>query len=107
MCVNFRESKKGGGVEENKESIDETLPIERKLYQFPKIVERSAKEHSPHYLCTYLHELSREFNSFYGRVHIVKKGDSGSGYKVFVTNATRNVVRNGLHLLGMSAPDNM
>jgi arginyl-tRNA synthetase len=84
-----------------------TKNIERILIHFPEVVERAGKEYAPHYVATYLHLLSSAFNAFYGGTPIVKKDDLESSYKLFVTEAVGNVLKNGLYLLGIGAPDKM
>jgi len=81
--------------------------IEKLLYRFPEIVERSAKEFAPHYIANYLVDIARAFNAFYGNNKIIDKDDSMSSYKVALTLAFSNVIKNGLYLLGIKAPDRM
>ncbi len=81
--------------------------LERLLYRFPEVVERSAKEYSPHYVATYLIDLARAFNAFYGETKIVDANDPASPHKVALTKATAIVIRNGLNLLGIQAPEKM
>jgi len=88
----------------NKREITE---LEKMLYRFPEVVERSGKEYSPHYIATYLIELSSSFNNFYGKGKIVDKTDIESPYKVALTEAFSIVLKNGLNLLGIQAPERM
>jgi arginyl-tRNA synthetase len=81
--------------------------LEKKLYRFPEVVERAGKEYSPHYIATYLIELASSFNGFYGKGKIVDKTDIESSYKVVITEAFSIVLKNGLNLLGISAPEKM
>ena len=81
--------------------------IEKKLAQFPEVVSRSANERAPHFVSTYLIELSALFNSWYANVTIVSKDDSLSAYKVALTQAVRTVLENGIKLLGMRVPEKM
>ncbi len=81
--------------------------IERLLYRFPEIVERAGREYEPHYITTYLMELAGLFNSFYAKEKIVDSSDPQSPYKVTITNAVAIVLKNGLALLGIPAPEKM
>lgn len=81
--------------------------MERLIYRFPEVVLRSAQEFSPHYIVNFLTELARAFNSFYGNNQIVDKGDKNSPYKIVLTEAFSIVMKNGLHLLGIQAPEKM
>src|SRR5665811_1761991 len=80
---------------------------ERLLYRFPEVVLRSAGEYAPHYIANYLIDLARSFNSFYGNTIIVDKNNIESAYKVALTEAFSIVMKNGLHLLGIQAPEKM
>ena len=85
----------------------ETDLLEKLLYRFPEVVERAGEEYSPHYIASYLIEISSAFNSFYGNNKIVDKTDLNSPYKVALTLAFSEVLKNGLTLLGISAPERM
>ncbi|MEK7175773.1 MAG: DALR anticodon-binding domain-containing protein, partial [Patescibacteria group bacterium] len=76
--------------------------IERLLYRFPEIVERAGKEYAPNYITTYLTELASAFNNFYAQEQIV-----GNNYRVAITQAFKNVMKNGLDILGIPAPERM
>ena len=84
-----------------------TFEVEKLLYKFPEVVLRSAKEYEPHYIANYLIEIARAFNSFYGNTVIVNKEDKTSSYKVALTYAFTFVMKTGLHLLGIKAPEKM
>jgi len=81
--------------------------LEKILYRFPEVVERAGSEYSPHYIATYLIELASSFNNFYAQGKIVDKNDIDSPYKIALTEAFSIVLKNGLHLLGIQAPEKM
>lgn len=81
--------------------------VEKLLYRFPEVVLRSAHEHQPHYIANYLIEVARSFNSYYGNTMIVNKDDKTSAYKIALTFAFTFVMKKGLHLLGIVAPEKM
>ena len=85
----------------------EIFEVEKLLYKFPEIVLRSAQEYEPHYIANYLIEVARAYNSFYGNNMIVDKEDKTSSYKVALTYAFSFVMKTGLHLLGIEAPNKM
>jgi arginyl-tRNA synthetase len=85
----------------------QNFELERLLYKFPEIVERSVNEYEPHYIANYLIEIARSFNSFYGNNLIVKKDDTDSPYKVALTAAFSLVMQKGLYLLGIEIPERM
>ncbi len=85
----------------------EIFEVEKLLYRFPEIVLRSASEYEPHYIANYLIEVARAYNNFYGNTVIVKKDDKTSSYKVALTFAFTFVIKKGLYLLGIEAPEKM
>mgnify|MGYP001589891937 FL=1 len=85
----------------------EVVDLEKMLYRFPEIVFRASKEFEPHYVANYLIELARMYNSFYGNTQIINKDDDSSSYKVALTSAFSVVMKNGLYLLGIEAPEKM
>ncbi len=85
----------------------EIFEVEKMLYKFPEVVARSVSAYEPHHIASYLIEVARAYNSFYGNNVIVDKADSNSPYKVALTYAFSFVMKNGLHLLGIEAPRKM
>ncbi len=84
------------------------LTVLRKLHQFAEIVELTVQQYSPNTLCTYLFELSQNFNTFYQEVPIMKETDvQKQMFRQNLINATAQVLKNGLNLLGIEAPEEM
>lgn len=84
----------------------ETYEVEKLLYRFPEVVERAGREYAPHYITTYLTELSSAFNKFYADEKILSD-DPESPYRLATTRAFHVVIRNGLSVLGIPAPERM
>ena len=102
------EKASGEGISASlKTATKETSETEKLLYRFPEVVERSAKEFEPHYIATFLTELARSFNTYYGNTKIVDKENSASAYRVALTEAFSVVMKNGLQLLGIESPEKM
>jgi arginyl-tRNA synthetase len=85
----------------------QTTNLEKHLYRFPEVVAAAGTDLAPNAIATYLLELSSEFNSFYGSTQIIDINDSYSGYKVKLTQAFAQTMKNGLYLLGISVPEKM
>jgi len=83
-----------------------THEIERLLYRFPEIVERAGKEYAPHYITTYLTELASSFNNFYAHEQIIDNSPE-SPYRLAIAKAFNIVMKNGLTILGIPAPERM
>lgn len=90
----------------NTNELGNTRQIERLLYRFPEVVERAGKEYAPHYITTYLTELASSFNNFYAREQIISEDDE-SPYRLMITKAFNIVMKNGLTILGIPAPEKM
>lgn len=95
-------------------SISENIPegwqtknIERLLERFSSVVEKAGREYSPHYLVTYLIDLSGEFNSFYAEGKIIDEKDPTSSYKLYITKVFVDVMTEGLRLLAIKVPEKM
>jgi len=81
--------------------------LEKLLIRFPEVVERAGKEYAPHYLATYLTELTSAFSTFYAKQIVVDKNDVNSPARVALVQAFSIVLKNGLNLLGIKVPDRM
>ena len=106
-CSIMRKAKSEGLVADTHISTSDVQTVERLLYRFSEVVERSQAEYEPHYVATYLTELAGEFNAWYAKEQIVKSDDETSPYKVALTQAFRITMKNGLWLLGIKAPERM
>jgi len=80
--------------------------VSRLVTRFPETVETAANELEPHLLVNYLIALASAFNSWYAQVHILD-GTKEAPHKVAIVDAVRATLRNGLWLLGISAPEKM
>lgn len=76
------------------------------LARFPEVVLRASEEREPHYIANYLILVAREFNSFYGNTTILD-GAPDQSYKLALTKGVGMTLRNGLWLLGITAPERM
>ncbi|PCI30237.1 arginine--tRNA ligase [Candidatus Wolfebacteria bacterium] len=86
----------------------ETTNLERYLERFPEVVALAQNENAPHRVVTYLTELASAFNSFYAQGKIIDSANGEvSGYKLALTKAFSTVMKNGLWLLGIEAPERM
>lgn len=77
----------------------------RKLGEYPEVVEQATSELMPHHICTYLYELAQKFNNFYEHNRVV--GDAREDVRLQLVQAYADTLKNGLQLLGITAPDKM
>ncbi|MDZ4205976.1 MAG: DALR anticodon-binding domain-containing protein, partial [Patescibacteria group bacterium] len=87
-------------------SVRETHGVEKLLYRFPEVVERACREYAPQYITTYLTELAGSFNNFYANEQIIDDSPE-SPYRLAIAKAFNVVMKNGLTILGISAPKSM
>lgn len=87
------------------EAEDSELTILKKIQEFPKTVETAVNDMMPHHIAVYLFELAQVFNSFYEKERII--GSEREGQRVRLVTAYAQVLKNGLSILGISAPESM
>ncbi len=76
-----------------------------KLLQYPMATTKAIAELAPHLVCTYLYELTQQFNRFYEHNRIV--GDDRQNERATLVAAYAQVLKNGLELLNIPAPDKL
>lgn len=87
---------------------EEVTNLERLLFRLPEVVESAISEYAPQYIVTYLLEIARAFNSFYAEKQIIDSENIEiSGHRLAIAQATQIVLKNGLGLLGIIAPERM
>ncbi len=96
-------------IEANTEALSSPveLALLQKLIDFPDTVEIAAKEFSPHLIAFYLRELASEFHSYYNSTRFLVTEISLQHARLALIASIRQVLRNGLRLLGVSTPDKM
>lgn len=77
------------------------------LLNFARIVEDTAQHYRPHVLCHYLIELSQAFNEFYHSCVVISDDQELMKARLLVVDCVRQVLENGLDLLGIEAPKEM
>lgn len=80
----------------------------RRLYGFEGVVEQAAREYSPAQVANYLYDLAKEFNQFYHECPIGKELKvQVQSMRLQLTRVVIEVLRTGLSLLGIDAPEKM
>jgi len=77
------------------------------LLEYPDAVESAARDLAPHLIAFYLRELAAGFHSYYNAARFLVDDESVKRARLALAAAVRQVLRNGLALLGVSAPDRM
>lgn len=86
---------------------EEELSLIRKLAEFSSLVEEIAIDLAPHRLTYYLTELAGNFHRYYNKYRIVIEDRNLSIARLSLSAAVKIVIKNGLDLLGVSAPEEM
>ncbi|MGE4319392.1 MAG: arginine--tRNA ligase [Deferribacterales bacterium] len=92
----------------DKISSKEELELIKKIYDYNSVLEQAARGRQPHRMAYYLQELAALFHAYYFNNTIINAEDSElTSVRLSIAVAVGNAVRNGLGLLGVSAPDRM
>ncbi len=87
---------------------DAEMRVARQLSRFPECLEQACRENEPSLISTYLIELATVANKFYHEVPVLTREDQGLVQaRVVLVDCIRTVLRTGLSLLGMQAPEEM
>ena len=78
-----------------------------RISEFPETLSVAAKECAPHTLCFYLKDLAGDFHAFYNAERVLVEDEAVRNARLALLLAARQVLRNGLDLLGVSAPEKM
>ena len=78
-----------------------------RLGDYPEMLHDAAQDLAPHQLAFYLRELAGEFHAYYNAERVLVPEPAVRMARLGLLLAIRQVLRNGLGLLGVSAPDKM
>jgi len=78
-----------------------------KLAAYPEVIEKSALNEEPHALAHYLRELANLFHTYYNAHSFIVDEPAMRDARLNLISAVKQVIHNGLSLLGVSAPENM
>ena len=86
-------------------------PAERalvmRLADWPVAVSEAEERRAPHRVAAYLIDLARDFHAFYHRCRVVGEPDDVAAFRLDLCTATAGVIRTGLDLIGVEAPQRM
>lgn len=81
------------------------------LGEFPRVLATAGELREPHRVARYLEELAGKYHRFYDNCQILPKGDEEvtdlTHARLWLADATRTVIANGLTLLGVTSPERM
>ena len=103
--------RKGGRGDLNKASFEKAEKYKElimKIAEFPEITKTAALDLAPERIAVYLNSLADSFNEFYHKEPVAKEPDEGlRNLKLLLVEAIANVMKKGLELLGIEAPERM
>jgi arginyl-tRNA synthetase len=92
-------------------SHDREATLMRTIGEFGRVLKSAADLREPHRVCRYLEDLAGDYHRFYDSCRVLPQGDESPGAihaaRLALCDATRQVIANGLAILGVSAPERM
>ncbi|WP_027960302.1 arginine--tRNA ligase [Halomonas halodenitrificans] len=86
---------------------DQEKALMNRLARFPDAVAHAAAAREPQQIAQYLHDLAADFHTCYNAVKVMVEDDALRNARLALGLATRQVLRNGLELMGVGAPEEM
>jgi len=83
------------------------LSLAAKLAAFPEVIENAARDQAPHAIAFWLRELAAEFHAWYNAERLLVDDEAQKRARLALAVAVRQVICNGLRILGVSAPEAM
>tara|TARA_B110000014_G_C20126860_1_gene601345 strand:- start:13556 stop:15349 length:1794 start_codon:yes stop_codon:yes gene_type:complete len=79
----------------------------KQLKVYPEIIRNAAEKYEPHLVCYFLRELASNFHSYYNNERILIKDKELQSSRLLLIGAIKQVMANGLEIIGVSAPESM
>ena len=115
ICSVLRQMREKGMTFDQQTGIDhlqllkeaEELKLLTRLADYPEIIQNAAADYAPHQLGYYLRDLANDFHGYYNACQILVEDQHLRHARLCLICAVRQVIRNGLEILGVSAPETM
>lgn len=99
--------RENGLAELAQNSVDAEVDLAKRLTQYPATLINSAEQLEPHTMTHYLRDLASEFHTYYNSNKVLVDDQKVRDARVTLCIAVQQVIKNGLNLLGVSAPESM
>ncbi|RFF27395.1 MULTISPECIES: arginine--tRNA ligase [unclassified Wenzhouxiangella] len=96
-----------GEVAVERLETDQEQELLRMVGRFPELIESAARQRAAHVIAHYLHELAAGFHSWYNATPFLVDDEDVRNARLNLVTAVGQVLRNGLDLIGVSAPEEM
>ncbi|MBU5670142.1 arginine--tRNA ligase [Peptoniphilus sp. MSJ-1] len=83
------------------------IDIIRSLYNFTDVVIDAHEKYEPYFITRYVVELAKNFNKFYNQTQILVEDEKLKNTRLLLCYGVKNVIKEGLYLLGIKAPEKM
>lgn len=96
-----------GAVDTAHIASDSAYELAKLIYRFPQVVEDAGEKYEPSVVTRHVVDVAQGFNKFYHDEHILVDDEEEKKAKLLLTYAAKQTIKNGLALLGISAPERM
>lgn len=86
---------------------DSEVAVAKRLSEYPQHIENAARNFEPHVITHYLRDLASEFHTYYNSHKVLVDDAQLKSARVTLSLAVKQVIANGLQLLGVTAPESM
>jgi arginyl-tRNA synthetase len=86
---------------------EEEFSLIKRILSFTEVIEKSAESLEVHRVPFFLHDLVASFHGYYSRHRVVSEDKALSLARLFLVDCLRTTIRNGLAVMGVSAPERM
>ena len=85
----------------------EEIELIKLLHNFPELIAKATNELRPHLIATYIYSLAQKFNEYYHMHQILKAEKSVKDARILLISSVKQVIKNGLNLLGIDVLERM
>lgn len=87
---------------------DEEIDLAKELFNYKTILAETSTSYYPHLICNYVYNLTKKFNSFYNKVHILsEENEDKKQLKLLLIDQFSQVLKNSFEILWIEMPDKM
>lgn len=106
LCTNYTKEILAPIFKET-ETLDSAKKLMLKIEEYKSLIQNSAQNRSVYTICRYVQELAADFHSFYNSSRVISEDKNIMKARLAMVLATKQLLRNGLSILGVNAPEKM
>lgn len=105
---NYNKPTDGLVIEANIHLHEKERELVKLIYDFPKVLEESAKTYNPSDVANYIYELAKLFNQFFSECPVLKEENNAiKEFRIKLIESTASIIKNGMLSLGIEVPERM